>query len=847
MTRPEEGPYTADELLARRETLREQGLLPTIEELCEGAPAAVREEVARRLADVLAAERAIEASWGGPTVGCDVPFIPEGKVGRYARPRVQAEGGMGVLCVAEDVELRRTVAYKVMKPGQDRNPDALARFFHEAEITARLAHPGIVPVFGRIVDDSGLPAYASEYVNGHTLAAAIERLHMIAPADIQALASARAGLLRSFTSTCQIVAYAHSQDVIHGDVKPLNIMIDNFGSTRLVDWGVAKVAAPNAGGGPEPEPPGPRPGTPTFISSFDTSATFASDIYALGLTLKWILAERPADGAPPRKSAAGTLAPLWAIAEKAASSDHGARYRSAADLARDLQDALDDKPIAAYRDRWPTRLRRQAARHRPAVAAILALLVMAAIVGPLAGARERRLRQRADSERLRTVRLTGEMLDQAELVGRFQATLPGSKAILDRAVRLIDQLARDGEDQGADLRPAAANYYRAGMIHWNLNQLSEAADCFRRSIDLAARWSAATPADADSRNRWATALRDWGVIRVTQGNAEDATGAWAKALEVIAPVADASIESRLTLARIYYAIGNLAMLSRDQTGAQSSFRQALALASKLVEEAPDDPRFVKALADTYSNQGMSLQMEALPDGRRLDSPKKLALATASHRQALEYRRRLTRLEPGKPEHRADVAGSLNHLGNASLLAGAAGFADAEVFYREARTILEALVIGYPGVPSILREIASVYSNLNVLLTRQNRTDEILPLARGSVDLFTRLVANYPEMSDLHGKLGVALEQLATNLRRGGETDDAAVRFYEAAVAFAHAYTKTDEPNQRNSLAGRSLKLLKTLESEGYFRTPAHAAAIRDEPAFAVLRDKQGFPKGGAKS
>ena len=63
-------------------------------------------------------------------------------------------------------------------------------------------------------------------------------------------------------------------------------------------------------------------------------------------------------------------------------------------------------------------------------------------------------------------------------------------------------------------------------------------------------------------------------------------------------------------------------------------------------------------------------------------------------------------------------------------------------------------------------------------------------------MFTRLVANYPEMSDLHGKLGVALEQLATNLRRGGETDDAAVRFYEAAVAFAHAYTKTDEPNQR---------------------------------------------------
>ena len=124
-------------------------------------------------------------SWGVLAVACNPRFIPEGCAGRYARPKVQAEGGMGVLCVAEDVELGRTVAYKVMKRGQERNPAALARFFNEAEITARLAHPGIVPVFGRVVDDSGLPAYASEYIEGYTLAAAIERLHAIAAADLR--------------------------------------------------------------------------------------------------------------------------------------------------------------------------------------------------------------------------------------------------------------------------------------------------------------------------------------------------------------------------------------------------------------------------------------------------------------------------------------------------------------------------------------------------------------------------------------------------------------------------------------------------------------------------------------
>jgi eukaryotic-like serine/threonine-protein kinase len=832
-----EGPYAADELLARRESLRERGILPTIEELCEGAPAEVREQVARRLADVLAAERAIEASWGGPTTGCDPSFIPQGRAGRYARPTIKAEGGMGVLCVAEDVELGRTVAYKVMKPGLDRNAAARARFFNEAEITAKLNHPGIVPVFGRVVDDSGLPAYASEYVSGHTMAAAIQQFHEIDDDEVSTRAEARTGLLRAFTATCQIIAYAHSQNVIHGDIKPLNIMIDAFGATRLVDWGVAKLVDEASAGDPEP---GPRPGTPTFISSYETPATFASDIYALGLTLKWILAAPQGDSAGLRRAADTPLA-LWAVAEKA-TTDRDSRYRSAADLARDVEDVLDDKPVAPYRDPWPTRLRRWAARHRPAVATVLAVLAMAALVGPLVGARERVLRQRAESARIREDRLTAEMLDEAELVGKFQATLPGSKAIIDRTVRLIDQLARDTEAQGTDLRPAVVNYYRAGLIHFNLNQLPEAVDCFRRSGELAARRYAASAADSDNRNLWAAALRDWGVARIVQGHADDAAGAWEKALEILGPVADLAPDYRWTLARIHFAIGNRAMLGHDQTAAQVAFQEALTLASQLVDAYPDDPRFVKALADVYSNRGMSLQMQALPDGQQLVAPDKLSEAAASHRRALEHRRRLTQLEPGKPEHLADVATSLNHLGNAHLLGGDAGFANAEGFYREARTTLEALAIAYPGVPSNKREIATIYSNLNVLLTRQNRMDEVLELGKAAVELFRRLVSDYPATPDLHSELGTALDQLATNLRRQGKVSDAAARSYDAAVAFARAYRLTDDANRRSSFAKKALALLHLLDADGYFRTPSHAAALRDEPAFADFREQPGFPE-----
>jgi tetratricopeptide (TPR) repeat protein/tRNA A-37 threonylcarbamoyl transferase component Bud32 len=842
MTTPQES-CSADDLLARRELLREQGVVLTIEDLCAGASTETRAEVARRLADVLAAERAIEVSWKGLAAACRRPFVPEGRTGRYVMPKVQAEGGMGVLCVAEDVELRRKVAYKVMKPGQDENPRALQRFFNEAEITAKLAHPGIVPVFGRVVDDSGLPAYASEFVHGHTLAAAIEKLHAIAPSDLAARANARAELLRAFISTCQIVAYAHSQKVIHGDIKPLNIMIDEFGATRLVDWGVARVAEHGLDLASEPAPSRPRPGTPTFVSSFDTPATFASDIYALGLTLMWIVADPPGNGTRPSRPAAQVPKALWAIALKATSDDHGGRYHSAAGLARDVQDVLDDKPVAAYRDRWPTRLRRFAARHRSTFASILALLFVAAIIGPLVGVRERQLRHRADTERLRALKLMSEMLDQAELVGKFQATLPGSKAILDRAVRLIDQLARDGEEQGADLRPAAANYHRAGKIHFNLNQYSEAAGCFERATELASRLVAASSTDADSRNLWALALRDLGVTRYVQGNADVPTRSLAKALEVIAPIADLSAQYRSTLARIQNASGNMAMLSHDQKKAQALFQQGLAVASKLVDESPADARFVKVLADIYSNQGMSLHMEALPDGRKLIAPEKLAAASASHRKALDHRRKLTRLEPGKPEHLADVAASLNHLANALLFTGEAGYANAESLYREALKILESLAIAFPGVPSNRQEVASVYSNLNFLLTRQNRADEATALGRAAVDLFGRLVADYPDTPELDTELGIALEQLAANLKRRGESHEAAARSYESAVAFARASNLTDEASQRAILAKKSLELLRALDAEGYFQNVVHADAVRDEKAFAALRDRPGFPLG----
>jgi hypothetical protein len=166
-----------------------------------------------------------------------------------------------------------------------------------------------------------------------------------------------------------------------------------------------------------------------------------------------------------------------------------------------------------------------------------------------------------------------------------------------------------------------------------------------------------------------------------------------------------------------------------------------------------------------------------------------------------------------------------------------------MFYREARTILEALAIAYPGVPSNRREVAMVYSNLNVLFTRQDRKDEGVTLARSAVDLFTRLVTDYANIPDLYSNLGVALEQLAVNLQQRGDLVGTSTNSYAAASAFAHAYTLTLEPKGRENFASKVISLLHNLETTGYFHIPAHTKALRDEPAFEGLRNRPGFPQG----
>ncbi len=158
---------------------------------------------------------------------------------RYAVGRILAEGGMGMVLNAKDQNCRRHVAMKVVQNGKNAADDQILRFIVEAQVTAQLEHPSIVPVYELSVDDRGNVFYTMKLVKGATLVDILDKIKAGDPAVIAKYSLYR--LSNILLKVCDAVAFAHSKGVIHRDLKPENIMIGDFGEVLLMDWGLAKM------------------------------------------------------------------------------------------------------------------------------------------------------------------------------------------------------------------------------------------------------------------------------------------------------------------------------------------------------------------------------------------------------------------------------------------------------------------------------------------------------------------------------------------------------------------------------------------------------------------------------
>jgi serine/threonine protein kinase len=317
--------------------------------------------------------------------------------------------------------LRREVALKFTQRRHGGNPDYLELFLLEAEITSRLNHPGIVPVYGLGESADGQPFYAMRFIEGTQLKAAIEAFHQNG-AHHRELHH----LLTHLVAACNTVAYAHNRGIVHRDIKPENIMLGKYGETLLVDWGLAvpvqrderarasgeKTMLLSGGGGSSGSSgsdtgrtsSGSGAGTigymsPEQLPDHPGTITPASDVYSLGATLYRLLTNRaPIHGQGesllldkvrwgdfPKPSAVKRDVPpaLEAICLKAMATNPADRYPSALDLAADLEAWLADEVVSVYDEPSTTRLLRWGRRHQQwvIVATMGVAIVLLALFG----------------------------------------------------------------------------------------------------------------------------------------------------------------------------------------------------------------------------------------------------------------------------------------------------------------------------------------------------------------------------------------------------------------------------------------------------------------------------------
>ncbi len=441
-------------------------------------------------------------------------------IGRRLGPyRIVGEAGRGGMsevfkAVRDDQQYEKQVAIKLLKAGLDTD-SLLRRFKAERQILAQLSHPNIAHLLDGGATEDGAPYLVMEYIEGKPIDAYCD--------ERQLGVNERLDLFRSL---CSAVHYVHQHLMVHGDLKPGNVLVTEQGVVKLLDFGIAKLLSPTPTAGRE------EPRATTFLALTPEYASpeqvrgepisTASDVYSLGVLLyrllagdlphkatgstTWALAQQicEQDPAPPSVTAeqattgygrfAKTLrGELDNVVLKALKKVPEERYPSAEQLAEDLRRYLRGFPVAARPDTTSYRVRKFAQRHKSAAVAA-GLFVAALIAGIITTSWQA---HRADVERLRAERHLNDVreLTSVYLADVYDAVayLPGGtkarKLLVENSIKYLAGLEREAQDSPQLQRDLAVAYDRLGDVQGdyigaNLGDTQGALDSYRRALNL---------------------------------------------------------------------------------------------------------------------------------------------------------------------------------------------------------------------------------------------------------------------------------------------------------------------------------------------------------------------------
>jgi tetratricopeptide (TPR) repeat protein/predicted Ser/Thr protein kinase len=744
-------------------------------------------------------------------------------------------GGAGVVFKAQQPNLGRMVAVKMLVSGVHAGAAERQRFQAEARAAARLQHPNIVRIY-QVGEVEDRPYLVMEYLAGGPLSARLR--------GTPRPAREAAELLRTLA---RAVHCAHEQGILHRDLKPGNVLLERDGTPKIADFGLAKHFDPEAlrrEEGAEEKPSdvagltetGQVLGTPSYMAPEQARGAIrelkpAADVYALGAILYELLTGRPPfrgvsameillgvlneEPLPPRRLEPGVPRDLETICLKCLEKRPQARYTSAAELADDLDRFLAGEPIRA---RPVSRLGRTIkwARRRPAEAALLTVsaVALAIIVGGLIG-HQVQLDQKnielagalsdTDKQRQRNVNLLRTALQVIEEQGDFAdeqlRSLPHTdlvrQQLLERRLRYYDPILAQEPGDAPMRQTQGVAYLALGITNQRLRRYAEAEEAYQKAL---ARFEPAEKEEPTPEHRFqlARALVQWGTLMQAKDRDEEAEQSLRRGYTLLEQlVAD---HPEPAYRRFFGVAGNNLGRFFDHRKrfeeARETYQQVIRLRRQLADDYPEEDRYLWDLYVSHNNLG------GLYLGRFLEA--ELAIHDATTRARAEELAKQTRQA-----------------------------------FDDARTVLDKLAPRHADSVEYRYVLAGLYLNLGIL-DRERAPAEALKAYRQAVPLWTKLHDDFPAAPEYTQKAADASTQLGLLLEAAGQ-QAAARDAFRKALAWSEQLERQapEDPAGRASVnqllyhLGRNLVLSGQL-AEGERLLQRAVERLRDLAAQSIV-------------